>query len=561
MAVEHEVTCPLAIVSLTPHSMASISMTPHSMVHKPIREAVLAEEAIISEVMSMETFTEVTSLDTEPTRGLTSIKILSESIALEMVSPETKSLELESSKTEAAERESSTTELLEIESIGRSKTLPSDERMVVKVMIRESRTTNSSKPPLLKTLPTKSVAANPIVSKAMFTKHKSLPPNPEPSYYKPEPETMTLNLRSSKIEVTSTKATEIPITNTFFPPNKTRKGGTNRQGWNDQRGRNITQAYSRLHVNHRSRGNQQTFLPARTSINHSIPVNLRTSPNTRFSNRQTSIPSTNTTLMNLPISAVQSQTSKNLTFTMRPMPMNLGCTVQSIIPACGSSDGNTNFRTVESNFVIISLPKPRSSNQNLPSKKGRNTTSVSKTKNVNFMRKTINPEFNVRRVDPHVSKRDINLSYMVNRTDTNRMGKIPNYGGPRMNSNLIARGMNSNFMSRRIINPNVMASRALGSKAILARVVAASKSTASKLDDSKEIVLRKVVQKKLTPPSALRDDAALYPFKLIPSPAEGRPLETGNTEYLNINNLVEIWIATCPPKSIPAVLEYTLKLP
>ena len=101
-----------------------------------------------------------------------------------------------------------------------------------------------------------------------------------------------------------------------------------------------------------------------------------------------------------------------------------------------------------------------------------------------------------------------------------------------------------------------MAARALASKAILARVIAASKSAAPEPVESKEIVLRKVIQKKLTPPSALRDDAALYPFKLIPSAAEGRPLETSNTQYLNINNLVEIWIATCPPKAIPAVLEY-----
>ena len=333
MAVEYEATCPLAIVSLTPHSMAPISMTPHSMTPKSVLEAVFTEEAMISEVMSMETVSEVASLDTEPSSGLPSITILPESITLEMVSPETKLVELESSGTEAAEKEVSTTELLEIESPETvpSEMLPSDETMVVKVMIRESKTTNSTKPPLSKTLPTKSITANLIVSKAMFTKHKSLPPNAEPSYCKPEPKVKKFNFMSSEPEVTSSKAKEIPTNpklnscaNTCFPPNKTRNlGGTNRQGWNDQRRQNITPAHSRLYMNHRSRGNQQTFLPARRITNHSVPVNFRTSPNTRFSNRQTSIPSTNMSLIECPISAVQSQTSKNLTFTMRPTPIIL----------------------------------------------------------------------------------------------------------------------------------------------------------------------------------------------------------------------------------------------
>ena len=121
----------------------------------------------------------------------------------------------------------------------------------------------------------------------------------------------------------------------------------------------------------------------------------------------------------------------------------------------------------------------------------------------------------------------------------------------------ITAGLRYNVLTREM-KANTMTDRALASKAVIAEYTARMFATKSK-HLAPRVISRKKPPKQIAFPRSLRPVDELYPFKLIPSPAEERPLETSTVPSHSLQ-LVEIWIATCPPETISCIIKYTLEV-
>lgn len=120
-----------------------------------------------------------------------------------------------------------------------------------------------------------------------------------------------------------------------------------------------------------------------------------------------------------------------------------------------------------------------------------------------------------------------NPQYAVSDVMTNEISTTkehPTFKGKTLNSKFMRKTFDRRFMVKGM-NPNIMAARAVTSRAIFSKVPATNTLPYPSL----ALVPRtsqKIVRKKSAFPRALRDDEALLPFRLIPSAAEERPLET-----------------------------------
>lgn len=475
IALEYNVTCPLAVISLTPHSMAPISMTPHSMAPKPIFIHVMQDESMFAETMAMEAVSEAVSPESSFLKEVPSERMLSE-MSSESPSSKAKSQGTESSGMKLFP-ESSQTPSLDL--------LPPDS-MLIKVLIRTSK-----HPALSKTLPTNFHTANLIVSKAIFTNCCPLPPPTKPTAPTAKSTKLTttrFNVISSKSEFISSKAISRQKMDTnqvkfnalakpFIPSKRAGRGSgsgtTNQRDWNDQRKH-----------------------PANSSSYH---WKRNAPPHTNMKSRM----STN---MDIGKRQISFHSRANISRRKRSTTGDIGC---AIVPIA-----NTKFiRLPNSTFIgpkaINTLPRGINLN-------------IMRKKNSNFMGKR---KFN---------GNGMNTNYMTERMNSNFRRKA-NYMLKGMQSNYkgttnltMTKGSNFHFISSNRMNPDIRAARTMTSKAILAKVIAASRKSAQKSTTkiSKEVVPRKVVPKTLMPPSALRDDSILFPFKLLPSPAEALPLET-----------------------------------
>lgn len=412
---DDDITCPLAVISLTPNSMSPISMTPHSMADKLVFIAAIDEESVVEEGLALETFSEM--------------------IHCKMLSPKTIDLESMSSlETKPPGPDSlGTTSPETISSENASESLPSD-TMIVKLIIRKEKTINTTKlfpkTPLPAT--TNSITADLIVSKTMFEILPSTPKLSSSKNPKSKSKTINFNFMSSKPEFISSKAkNEIiplkfnPLAKPFFPIDRT--------NWNDQQQRNTTPSHSGLYTTC-SKRNQQ-------NANRRIPV----SSMNMYGKRQ--IP-------------LQNCMSRNMNVAREFMrPTNFGCTVQSIVPNFVAAN-DLNYQTMGSNFVIINLPGPasittRPITPRIMTAKPMNRNFIERTKNVNLMKRklnfdgtTFNTRFTAKGVNPHLMSRSTNVNYMTK-------GISSNYTFKGMKSNFMVKGTKSNSVVKKT-NPKYL---------------------------------------------------------------------------------------------------------
>lgn len=108
---------------------------------------------------------------------------------------------------------------------------------------------------------------------------------------------------------------------------------------------------------------------------------------------------------------------------------------------------------------------------------------------------------------------------------------------------------------KQLEDPSIKAERTMAHKTILEELLGAAERVVRKRKGA--ITLSRIpIVKETKFPKNLRNDADLLPFMVFPTEAEQRPLETGMSfKPDEANHVVEVWIATCPPRSIRQVIE------